>query len=311
MGSSTVSSLGRGAVRPELPQWVKVRVAPDALARTVAVLEETGVATVCAEAACPNLGTCFSRRTATLLILGGLCTRRCRFCAVGKGSPEPPDAREPARVTRAAARLGLEHLILTSVTRDDLPDGGAFHFAKTARRVRTVLPTATLELLVPDFAGSSRTLEMVLAAEPATVAHNVETVPRLYRHVRPGAEYSRSLRLLQSAKESCPSITVKSGLMLGLGETDAEVLTVMADLRSAGCDFVTIGQYLSPGPRFLPVESYVTPEQFDVYGAVGRGMGFSQVLAGPLVRSSFQSVDQQGGHHEQPSWPDSGHHRGL
>jgi lipoic acid synthetase len=274
------------------PRWLWRRVSPEseaAVARMANLLDELGLHTVCQEARCPNLAECFGRGTATFLILGDRCTRGCRFCAVGHGRPAPPDLEEPQRVAEAAARLGLRHVVLTSVTRDDLPDGGAGHFAAAMQALRRRLPGATVEVLVPDFGGSHSALEIVLQAGPDVLNHNVETVPRLYRAVRPGANYRRSLALLARAKALQPGLVTKSGLMLGLGERTAEVIQVLHDLRRAGCDLLTLGQYLQPTEHQLPVARYVPPDEFGLYRDIAEAMGFLGVASGPLVRSSHQA----------------------
>jgi len=255
------------------------------------LLEELKLNTVCQSALCPNLGECFSRRTATFMILGNTCTRNCRFCAVQSGQPQPPDPDEPRRVALAAARLGLKHVVVTSVTRDDLPDGGAGQFAATIKSIREYLPGAVIEVLTPDFQGKKEALVKVLEAGPHIFNHNIETVPRLYPEVRPGANYQRSLEILKQVKEMAPGIYTKSGLMVGLGETKEEVEQVMADLRKVNCDILTIGQYLRPSPQHLEVKEYVRPEVFDYYGARGREMGFLYVAAAPFVRSSYNAAE--------------------
>jgi lipoic acid synthetase len=232
---------------------------------------------------------CFERRTATFLLLGDICTRGCRFCAVKTGRPPLPDPEEPERVAEAAKILGLKHVVLTSVTRDDLPDGGAAHFAETARRIRSRVKPISIEVLVPDFKGRREALRVVVDSRPEVINHNVETVPRLYPKVRPQARYERSLEVLRWVKEESPTIARKSGLMVGLGETPREVLGVMDDLRKAGCDILTIGQYLAPSPEHHPVVEYVNPEQFAYYKQEGVARGFSAISSGPLVRSSFHA----------------------
>lgn len=241
--------------------------------------------TVCQEARCPNITECWRRGTATFMILGDVCTRDCRFCAVRAGRPMPPEPTEQARVAQAAARLGLQHVTVTSVTRDDLPDGGAGQFAATVEAVRRRLPRAVVEVLVPDFGGSLAALNTVIAANPDLLNHNVETVPRLYSSVRPGADYRRSLGVLDWARRA--GMTTKSGLMLGLGETRGEVMGAMRDLRRAGCELLTLGQYLQPTSDCLPVTEYIHPEEFEWYRQVGESLGFRAVAAGPLVRSSY------------------------
>jgi len=243
--------------------------------------------TVCQEARCPNLWECYARNTATFLILGDRCTRDCRFCAVGHGAPAPPDPGEPDRVARAAAEMGLAYVVLTSVTRDDLADGGAAHFAATIAAVRRRLPRARVEVLIPDFQGNLEALAAVIAAGPDVINHNVETVPRLYPRVRPQADYRRSLQLL--ARVAASGIPAKSGLMLGLGEDEGEVCTVLEDLRAAGCRILTLGQYLQPTPAHLPVVSWVTPEGFEAWRRRALALGFDEVAAAPLVRSSYHA----------------------
>jgi lipoic acid synthetase len=250
-----------------------------------------GIHTVCQSARCPNLGDCFGRGTATFLLMGNACTRNCRFCAVDHTAPGPLDPAEPARIAQAARMLGLSHVVITSVTRDDLPDGGAAHFAAAIAALRELLPQARVEVLVPDLRGSTEALHTVLAARPDVFGHNVETVPRLYSEVRPQADYQRSLDLLRWAAELATGIVVKSGFMVGLGESEAEVLALLADLRSAGVSAVTIGQYLQPTRAHLPVAEYVPPSIFARYRQAARDLGFRHVLSGPLVRSSYHAAE--------------------
>ncbi len=274
------------------PAWLWRSVSPQAEAaveRMEGLLADLELHTVCQEARCPNLAECFGAGTATFLILGDRCTRACRFCAVGHGPPQPLDEAEPERVAEAAFRLGLQHVVITSVTRDDLPDGGAGAFAATIRAVRRRLPDACVEVLIPDFGGSNAALEEVVNARPDVLNHNLETVPRLYPLVRPRADYRRSLSVLAQTKALAPQIVTKSGLMVGLGERVSEVMQVMADLRAVGCDLLTIGQYLQPTERQLPVARFIPPEEFDGYRETGEAMGFAGVAAGPLVRSSHQA----------------------
>jgi lipoic acid synthetase len=274
------------------PRWLWRRISPEseaAVDRMTGLLDGLALHTVCQEARCPNLAECFGQGTATFLILGDRCTRGCRFCAVGHGRPALLDPGEPQRVAEAAARLGLRHAVLTSVTRDDLPDGGASHFAATVQALRRRLPAVIVEVLIPDLGGSHAALQTVLEAGPDVLNHNVETVPRLYRTVRPGADYHRSLALLARAKAMRPGLVTKSGLMLGLGERTAEVLQVLHDLRRAGCDLLTLGQYLQPGDGQLPVARYVPPDEFARYREKAEAMGFRGVASGPLVRSSHQA----------------------
>jgi lipoic acid synthetase len=244
--------------------------------------------TVCQSAQCPNLCECFARGTATFMVLGTTCTRNCGFCAVGHGAPAPVDPQEPARVAQAALGLGLRHAVVTSVTRDDLPDGGSGHFAATVEAIRSV-SDATIEVLTPDFQGRWECLERVLDARPDVYNHNVETVPRLYPTVRPQARYERSIELLRRVAERGGGIVGKSGLMVGLGESRDEVLGVLRDLRDAGCEAITIGQYLRPSPLHLPVERFVTPDEFDAYRREAEAMGFAAVACGPFVRSSYHA----------------------
>jgi len=245
--------------------------------------------TVCVEARCPNLSECWSRHVATFMILGEKCTRRCRFCAVTTARPDPPDPEEPLRLAEAAAKLGLRHVVITSVARDDLPDEGAGHFARCIVAVRTRLPHATVEVLVPDFHARSECIETVLAAGPQVFNHNVETVPSLHRRVRPQAKYARSLETLRIAKAVRPEVTTKSGIMVGLGEGRDELLAVFRDLRAVGCDLLTIGQYLKPtaDAGHLPVERYYRPEEFAELAERARELGFAGVASGPFVRSSY------------------------
>jgi lipoic acid synthetase len=252
-------------------------------------LRRNRLRTVCREARCPNVGECWGEGTATVLILGENCTRGCRFCSVASGTPLPPDPGEPARVASAAAELGWKHLVVTSVTRDDLEDGGASQFAAVVREVRKRAPAAAVELLVPDFRGSHAALREVVASRPDVLAHNVETVPRLYAEVRPGADYPRSLDLLDNAHAMDPRIELKSGLMVGFGESRDEVISVMEDLYASGCRSLTVGQYLPPSRNHLPVRDYLTIEEFSGLAEQARKVGFPRVAAGPLVRSSYKA----------------------
>jgi lipoic acid synthetase len=247
--------------------------------------------TVCESAACPNVGECWNHRTATFMILGNVCTRRCGFCAVGKGAPLPVDFDEPQRVAEAVEIMGLRFAVVTSVNRDDRKDGGAELFALTIRAIRERVPNCGVEVLIPDFQGNYAALETVLEAVPSVLNHNTETVPRLYRQVRLGARYERSLDLLEHAKQVAPAIPTKSGLMLGLGENQSEVLQVMRDLRAHRVDILTLGQYLRPSPKHLPVVRYVPPAEFDELREAGKEMGFGHVQSGPLVRSSYHAAD--------------------
>jgi lipoic acid synthetase len=271
------------------PPWLRVPYREDEAFHFVErALEDLGLNTVCEAAACPNRAECHSQQTATFMILGDTCTRNCRFCAVPTGRPDPPDETEPERVARAAERLGLSYVVITSVTRDDLDDGGASHFAATIQAVRRAVPGARVEVLVPDFGGDAAALDRVLQARPDVLNHNVETVQRLYPAVRPGAVFSRSLELLGRASQR---VAAKSGLMLGLGETPSEVTGVLSALLGAGCKMVTLGQYLSPGPEHLQVERFIRPEEFEDLGEQALRLGFDAVAAGPLVRSSRRAAE--------------------
>lgn len=272
------------------PPWIRVRIpAGDTIAAVEKVLRQQHVRTVCRGAACPNATDCFGRGTATFMILGGVCTRACRFCAVQDGTPQAPEQDEPERVAAAAHAMKLRHVVLTSVTRDDLADGGAGHFAAVVRAIRRVLPRATTEVLVPDFQENRAAVETVLASAPDVFNHNLETVRRLQAMVRPQADYQRSLQVLRIAAAWRPRVWIKSGLMVGLGETDDEIRQAMEDLHAAGCELLTIGQYLAPSTAHCPVQRFVEPAMFDVYARWAREIGFREASAGPLVRSSFQA----------------------
>jgi len=272
------------------PPWLKKRIPPiQEIEKVKAILARGNLHTVCEEARCPNLGDCFSKGTATFLILGRVCTRNCGFCAVERGTPLPLNESEPETVARAVGELRLQYVVLTSVTRDDLQDGGASHYAEAIRAIRALDPGVKIEVLIPDLKGDRTALETVLKEQPDVLNHNVETVPRLYPQVRPQADYKGSLKLIRRAKEIGPSLLTKSGFMLGLGETQEEVLNLLTDLREVGCDFLTIGQYLQPRSDRLPVVRYVPPEEFEEYRETARGMGFKGVASGPFVRSSFHA----------------------
>lgn len=270
------------------PEWLKKKIDIKELGKMQALLRSLSLHTVCEGADCPNRGECFKAGTATFMILGNTCTRGCRFCAVGKGRPAPPDPAEPEHVADAAQKLGLKHVVVTSVTRDDLPDGGASHFAKTIRALNNRLPQSTVEVLIPDFKGSEEALNFVIAAQPDVVNHNLETVPSLYSTVRPQAVYKRSLELLKRVKQS--GILAKTGIMVGLGETEREVLRVLDDIAAIGCDMLTIGQYLAPSKEHLPVAEYVLPETFDKYKQEALERGIKYVASAPLVRSSYNAA---------------------
>jgi len=278
------------AVARRHPPWLKVR-APGGpgFAETMATVREMGLHTVCQEARCPNIGECWGHKTATFMLLGDTCTRNCGFCAVTHGRPLAVDPGEPLRVASAVARLGLGHVVVTSVNRDDLPDGGAAHFAGTARAIKRLQPACRVEVLVPDFQGNLASVAEVVASPIDVFNHNLETVPRLYRRVRAGARYARSLAVLDAARRGRDGLLTKTGLMLGLGETQEELASVFRDLRSIGCDILTLGQYLQPSGEHLPVERYLPPEEFVALGAEALALGFRHVEAGPLVRSSYHA----------------------
>ena len=277
------------------PPWIRVRAAsPNSrFGEIKRILREQKLHTVCEEASCPNIAECFGKGTATFMILGDICTRRCPFCDVAHGRPLAPDAEEPRHLAETIAALQLKYVVVTSVDRDDLKDGGAAHFVACISEIRKTSPGTTLEILVPDFRGRlERALEVLAAAPPDVMNHNLETVPRLYRKARPGGDYAHSLRLLQQFKKLYPAVPTKSGLMVGLGETDEEILAVMRDLRAHDVDMLTIGQYLQPSPHHLPVERYVEPAVFSRFEAEAAGMRFRHAAIGPMVRSSYHA-DQQ------------------
>ncbi len=276
------------------PGWIHVRLSNSDTFRDVKrVLREHGQHTVCEEASCPNIGECFSKGTATFMILGDLCTRRCPFCDVAHGKPKPPDEQEPLHLAQTIVALGLKYVVVTSVDRDDLRDGGAQHFAQCIRAIRERSPSTTIEVLVPDFRGRlDVALDILQGTPPDVLNHNLETVPRLYRHARPGADYAHSLKLLEQFRQRCPDVPTKSGLMLGLGETDDEVVEVMRELRRHHVDMLTIGQYLQPREGNLPVLRYVTPETFGEFETTARELGFLHAACGPLVRSSYHADRQ-------------------
>ncbi len=287
------SSTQVAAPRPRKPDWIRVK-APTSkgYGETRALMRDLKLNTVCEEAACPNIGECWTKKHATVMILGDVCTRACAFCNVKTGMPRAVDASEPAHVAEAAARLGLQHIVITSVDRDDLPDGGAGQFVKVIRALRERTPETTIEILTPDFRGKMlAAVEAIVAAGPDVYNHNLETVPRLYPTIRPGARYYASLRLLEEVKRHDPRLFTKSGIMLGLGEARLEVHQVMDDMRSAGIDFLTMGQYLQPTPKHTPVIEFVEPKAFAAYGAIARAKGFLQVASSPLTRSSYHAGD--------------------
>jgi len=282
----------KSSSRRKKPEWIRVKApVSKEYMNTRDSIRTHKLNTVCEEAACPNIGECWSKKHATVMILGSVCTRACRFCNVATGLPDKLDPHEPERVAAAMAELGLKHVVITSVDRDDLPDGGADHFARVIRAIRMTSPGTTIEILTPDFLRKEGALEVVVAAEPDVFNHNVETVPRLYKSVRPGARYFHSVNLLSKVKEMAPHIFTKSGLMVGLGEDKNEIYQVMDDFRAADVDFLTIGQYLQPTPKHHPVMRYVTPDEFKDYETMAFGKGFLMVAAGPMVRSSYHAGD--------------------
>lgn len=300
-GASKVSRIPVKVVQRDMPlkkpDWIRARApnSPEAL-RIKAILREQKLHTVCEEAACPNLGECFGHGTATFMIMGSICTRRCPFCDVAHGRPEPLDTDEPRHLAQTIAAMGLRYVVITSVDRDDLPDGGSAHFTACIRAMRAAAPATGIEILVPDFRGRE---DIALAAFddalPDVFNHNLETVPRLYRQARPGADYHGSLQLLQRMHQRHPQLATKSGLMLGLGETNDEIVAVLKDLRAHGCMHLTLGQYLQPSKHHLPVQRYVPPEEFKMLGATARDLGFRNVACGPMVRSSYQAERQARG----------------
>src|SRR5688572_10966369 len=279
------------AERLKKPDWIRVRLSDGKRFQEIkSILREQKLHTVCEEASCPNIGECFGKGTATFMILGDLCTRRCPFCDVAHGRPLPPDAEEPLNLARTIAALELRYVVITSVDRDDLRDGGAQHFVECIRAVRELSPATRIEVLVPDFRGRLETALGILSASPPDVMnHNLETVPRLYRQARPGADYANSLKLLKDFKQRFPGIPTKSGLMLGLGETDEEILGVMRDLRAHDVDLLTIGQYLQPSLHHLPVARYVEPAVFDDFAREAAALAFMHAACGPMVRSSYHA----------------------
>jgi len=282
----------RAAINRRIPEWLTIKLPKrQGIAEVEGLMRSAKLVTVCEEARCPNLGECWSKKTATFMILGDTCTRSCRFCAVktGKGGALDPD--EPRRIAESARALGLKHTVVTSVNRDELPDGGSHHFAQTIQWLRDLLPETIVEVLTPDFLGNKVNIQIVVDAKPHIYNHNIETVPRLYRQVRPQARYARSLQLLSYVKESDPEIYTKSGLMVGLGETKAEVISLLEDLKAHAVDAVTIGQYLKPGKNYLDVVEYVHPDVFAEYKAIGEEMGFLFVASGPFIRSSYNAKE--------------------
>lgn len=275
----------------KLPEWFKVSYNKDAVNEVNSILADLKLNTVCKEANCPNLGECYKKHTATFMILGSICTRHCRFCNVSKGCAEEVDLEEPKHLAEAVKKLGLKHVVITSVTRDDLDNGGATHFANTIHAVRNLNPDTTIEVLIPDFKGSHECLDIVIDANPDVINHNIETVKSLYGKVRPQANYERSLNVIKYIREKAPHITTKTGIMVGLGETEVQVYEVMDDSIKAGCDVFTIGQYLRPSENHIEMKEYVTPEKFSEYKAVGESKGFKYIASSPLVRSSYRAEE--------------------
>lgn len=274
------------------PAWIRVKApVSQAYQETASLMRTHKLNTVCEEAACPNIGECWAKKHATIMILGEVCTRACTFCNIKTGRPDQLDPHEPERVGEAVGKMGLSHVVITSVDRDDLDDGGAHHFAQTIQAIRTTAPHTTIEILTPDFLRKEGAIETVVAAKPDVYNHNLETVPRLYSEVRPGARYFHSLRLLDHVKKIDPTMFTKSGIMVGLGETKTEVYQVMDDLRAANVDFITIGQYLQPTQKHHPLINFITPDEFDEYASMARGKGFLMVSASPLTRSSYHAGD--------------------
>ena len=287
---ATVHPLKAETPQPRKPPWIRVKAPTSAgYGETLRLMRAHGLVTVCEEAACPNIGECWSRGHVTVMILGDICTRACAFCNVKTGRPGAVDALEPENLALSVASMGLKHVVVTSVDRDDLDDGGAAQFVRCIERIREASPGTTIEVLTPDFRNKEGALEAVIAARPDVFNHNLETVPRLYRTIRPGARYFHSLRLLDQAKKLDPAIFTKSGIMVGLGEERREVLQVMDDQRSADVDFLTIGQYLRPTPRHAPVDRYVTPDEFEEYRRLALARGFLMVASSPLTRSSYHA----------------------
>jgi lipoyl synthase len=273
-----------------LPNWlIKPLPQGESMIEVGRILSRLRLHTVCQSAQCPNKGECFAKGTATFMIMGDICTRNCRFCAVVSGIPEPLESTEPDRIAEAVKELGLSHVVVTSVTRDDLPDGGADHFARTIAAIREINQKATMEVLVPDFNGSESAIGMVVGAKPDIFNHNLETVPRLYKKVRPEANYRRSLEVLNMVEKLDNNIFTKSGIMLGIGENREEIINVMKDLRSIDCDFLTLGQYLSPSEDHVPVDKFVSPEEFHELAIIGEEMEFRGIASGPFVRSSYRA----------------------
>jgi lipoic acid synthetase len=282
-------------VKSSKPEWLRVKAPQwERVGSVKEILRDLELNTVCEEASCPNIGECFNHGTATFLIMGPACTRACPYCDIDfEKQPKALDSTEPERLAAAVRRLGLAHVVITSVNRDDLPDGGALQFVACIRAIRQVSPKTTLEVLIPDLCGNWEALTLILQAQPEVLNHNIETIPRLYRRVRPQGNYQRSLDLLHQSRQRSPHTYTKSGIMVGLGETPEEIHQVMQDLRAVDCDILTIGQYLQPSPHHLPVQQFITPEQFAAWQQLGEAMGFLQVVSSPLTRSSYHAKQVQ------------------
>lgn len=276
------------------PEWLKVSYNKEAVEEVSGLMAKLKLNTVCKEANCPNLGECYKKRTATFMILGNICTRHCRFCNVSSGLVEPVDHNEPQHLAEAVKELDLKHVVITSVTRDDLEDGGAKHFADTIKAVRELNPSVTIEVLIPDLNGVDEHLDIIIEANPDVLNHNVETVKELYPLVRPEADYDQSMYVIQYVKKNAPHIKTKTGIMVGLGETDDQIYEVMDDSLKAGCDIFTIGQYLRPSQKHIEVKRYVTPERFEEYKKIGEEKGFHYIASSPLVRSSYRAEEALG-----------------
>ncbi len=287
------ANLDNTAVRPKLPPWLKVSMpgSPRYL-ELKQLVQRNELHTVCEEAHCPNIGECWGRGTATFMILGDICTRRCHYCAVTTGRPQGLDLQEPGRLAETVKKMGLDYCVITSVNRDDLADGGAFIFAACIRRIHSEVPGCKVEVLIPDFAGSGAALAQVMAAGPDVLNHNIESTKRIFPRVRPKGDYRRSLNLLAQAKELVPAAVTKSGIIVGMGETVAEVVETMEDLREVDCDLLTIGQYLRPSAKHIAIDRFYHPAEFDELARIGEAMGFKHVASGPLVRSSYHADEQ-------------------
>ncbi len=273
------------------PSWISTSVDLTSFQELNTKIKGHNLHVVCFEASCPNIGTCFNRKTATFLILGKVCTRNCAFCGIRQGTPEVPDSNEPRNIAKLVHDLNLQHVVITSVTRDDLADQGATQFIRTIKEIKKIQPKIIVEVLIPDFQGNIELLNRIIQAKPEIINHNVETVPRLYAEVRPQADFLRSLTVLKHIKSQDPEIYTKTGFMVGLGETDAEIKALMQELRDNKCDILTIGQYLRPSDAQLPIQKYYTPEEFNKFEILGKNMGFLYVTAAPLIRSSYNAVD--------------------